>query len=189
MRRRAKPAKAKVEAKLPAARKSRNNQGSKVRDLEKRLRRETARRERAERALLETLDRQRATGEILQVISRSSANAQPVFDAIVNAAARLLRTDGGILTRIVGDLIELAAFTSSGPSGIDARPCAGDGSTRTADGDCRGLEGDKSLDVRPSAGTRHPHRERGSTVRVTAWGNHETGLRLVSRSRLLQRLP
>src|SRR6266446_3676684 len=117
MRRRAKPAKAKVEAKLPAARKSRNNQGSKVRDLEKRLRRETARRERAERALLETLDRQRATGEILQVISRSSANAQPVFDAIVNAAARLLRTDGGILTRIVGDLIELAAFTSSGPSG------------------------------------------------------------------------
>ncbi len=117
MRRRAKPAKAKVEAKLPAARKSRNNQGSKVRDLEKRLRRETAWRERAERALLETLDRQRATGEILQVISRSSANAQPVFDAIVNAAARLLRTDGGILTRIVGDLIELAAFTSSGPSG------------------------------------------------------------------------
>src|SRR3989442_3892885 len=117
MRRRAKPAKAKVEAKLPAARKSRNNQGSKVRDLEKRLRRETARRERAERALLETLDRERATGEILQVISRSSANAQPVFDAIVNAAARLLRTDGGILTRIVGDLIELAAFTSSGPSG------------------------------------------------------------------------
>src|SRR3989475_3232003 len=96
MRRRAKPAKAKVEAKLPAARKSRNNQGSKVRDLEKRLRRETARRERAERALLETLDRQRATGEILQVISRSSANAQPVFDAIVNAAARLLRTDGAI---------------------------------------------------------------------------------------------
>ena len=117
MRRRAKPANAKVEAKLPAARKSRNNQGSKVRDLEKRLRRETAWRERAERALLETLDRQRATGEILQVISRSSANAQPVFDAIVNAAARLLRTDGGILTRIVGDLIELAAFTSSGPSG------------------------------------------------------------------------
>src|SRR5712664_1344627 len=117
MRRRAKPAKAKVEAKLPAARKSRNNQGSKVRDLEKRLRRETARRERAERALLETLDRQRATGEILQVISRSSANAQPVFDAIVNAAARLLRTDGGILTRIVGDLIELAPLTSDGPSG------------------------------------------------------------------------
>src|SRR6266851_3591604 len=74
MRRRAKPAKAKVEAKLPAARKSRNNQGSKVRDLEKRLRRETARRERAERALLETLDRQRATGEILQVISGPSGD-------------------------------------------------------------------------------------------------------------------
>jgi len=36
MRRGAKPAKAKVEAKLPVARKSRENEGSRVHDLEKR---------------------------------------------------------------------------------------------------------------------------------------------------------
>ena len=37
MRRRAKPAKAKVEAKLPDARKSRKDEESKIRELEKRL--------------------------------------------------------------------------------------------------------------------------------------------------------
>jgi hypothetical protein len=93
---------------------------ARVETLEKRLQRETARRKRAERTLVEALDRQKATSDILQVISRSPTDVQPVFDAIVHSAARLLRGDGGILTRVVGDQIDLAAFTSSGPSGDEA---------------------------------------------------------------------
>ncbi len=62
------------------------------------------------------LEQQQATSGILEVMSRSSDNVQPVFEAIVNTAARLLRTDGGIITRVVGELIELAAFTSSDPA-------------------------------------------------------------------------
>jgi signal transduction histidine kinase len=93
---------------------------ARVEALEKRLQRETTRRKRAERAIVEALDRQKATSDILQVISRSPTDVQPVFDAIVHSAARLLRGDGGILTRVVGDQIDLAAFTSSGPSGDEA---------------------------------------------------------------------
>jgi GAF domain-containing protein len=110
MGRRAKPAKTKVEAKRPPARKSPKNERSRVRDLEKRL-------AEALKGKAEAQEQQAATAEILQAMRRSPADTQPVFDAIVSAAARLLRADGGILTRVAGELIELAAFTSSGPAG------------------------------------------------------------------------
>ena len=57
------------------------------------------------------LDQQTATADILRVISRSPTDVQPVFQAIVDSAARLLRGNSGVLTRIEGDRIELAAFT------------------------------------------------------------------------------
>src|SRR5262245_39779347 len=88
MDRRGKPKKGKAEAKRPLARKSPPDPVAKVRDLEKRLG--------------EAQEQQTATSEILRVISSAHSDAQPVFDTIVQSAARLcnatltgvLRTDG-----------------------------------------------------------------------------------------------
>ena len=65
------------------------------------------------RELTTALETQTATSDILRVISRSQTDVQPVFDAIVASAVRLLRGYFGALTRLVGDQIELAATTSS----------------------------------------------------------------------------
>jgi GAF domain-containing protein len=69
------------------------------------------------RELTTALDTQTATSDILRVISRSQTNVQPVFDAIVASAVRLLGADAGSLTRVAGDQIELAAFTSTNDTG------------------------------------------------------------------------
>src|SRR5207245_3314335 len=61
------------------------------------------------RELTTALDTQTATSDILRVISRSQTNVQPVFDAIVASAVRLLQGYSGALTRVAGDQIELAA--------------------------------------------------------------------------------
>src|SRR5436853_1143967 len=61
------------------------------------------------RELTTALDTQTATSDILRVISRSQTDVQPVFDAIVSSAARLLGAFSGAVTRISGDRIELAA--------------------------------------------------------------------------------
>src|SRR5262249_54046422 len=53
----------------------------------------------------------------LGVISRSQTDVQPVFDAIVASAVRLLGAYSGVLTRIAGDQIVLAALTSSDDAG------------------------------------------------------------------------
>jgi signal transduction histidine kinase len=90
---------------------------ARVEALEKKFAREVAKRKHAEKARAESTARQTETSEILRIISRSPTDVQPVFDAIVHSAARLLRADGSVLTRIVGDQIELAAFTDSGAAG------------------------------------------------------------------------
>jgi GAF domain-containing protein len=69
------------------------------------------------RDLTAALDKQTATSDILRVISRSQTDVQPVFDAIVASAVRLLEADSGLLTRIAGDQIEIAALTSTDPAG------------------------------------------------------------------------
>ncbi len=62
-------------------------------------------------------DTQTATSDILRVISRSQTDVQPVFDAILDSAVRLLRGYSGLVTRIAGDQIELAALTSTDGAG------------------------------------------------------------------------
>ena len=69
------------------------------------------------RELTTALDQQTATSGILRVISRSQTDVQPVFDAIVESAVRLLQGYSGALTRIAGNRIELAALTSTDAAG------------------------------------------------------------------------
>src|SRR5262245_21750187 len=69
------------------------------------------------RELTAALDKQTATSDILRVISQSQTDVQPVFDAIVHSAVRLLGGYGGGLTRVVGDQIELVAFTPTDAAG------------------------------------------------------------------------
>jgi GAF domain-containing protein len=69
------------------------------------------------RDLTTALDKQTATADILRVISRLQTNINPVFEAIVNSAVRLLRAYTGSLTTIDGDVIQLAAVRSVDEAG------------------------------------------------------------------------
>ncbi len=65
----------------------------------------------------ESLERQTATAEILNVIASSPSDVQPVFDAIVNSARKLIGGFSATLLRLVGDTIHLAAYTKSSEDG------------------------------------------------------------------------
>ncbi|HEU4367814.1 MAG TPA: GAF domain-containing protein [Methylomirabilota bacterium] len=99
MRRGAKPAKPKVEAKLPVARKSRNTEVSTVRDLKEHL--------------AEALAQQAAMTEILRLISSSLSDLQPIIDTVAECAARLCEASDAQIFLLEGDTFHLAA--SHGP--------------------------------------------------------------------------
>src|SRR5262249_18276308 len=59
--------------------------------------------------LTEALEHQTATSEVLNVITRSPTDAQPVFEAIVQSAARLCEAMFSLVLLYDGDLLRLAA--------------------------------------------------------------------------------
>jgi two-component system, NtrC family, sensor kinase len=68
----------------------------------------------------ETLDQQTATSEILRVISSSPTDVQPVFDTIVQSAARLCGATRSNLLRFDGELLSLAATFGFTPADVEA---------------------------------------------------------------------
>ncbi len=73
----------------------------------------------------QALERQTATAEILRVISESPDDLQPVFHAIVGAAARLVRSDGAYLFMREGDHYRVMSMVRPG------RPLFGPGKDLT----------------------------------------------------------
>src|SRR6266568_3237491 len=127
MRRGGKSTKPKADARRPVTRKSPKSEGSKLRQLQKRLK--EARKREADAA-----EQQTATSEILRVIS-AQRDVQPVFDTIVQRAVRLcnattagvFRTDGSMLyhpANYGGSPEALAAIRSRYPRpvGMDTTP-------------------------------------------------------------------
>src|SRR5262245_61656650 len=120
MARRAKPSNGKAHAKRPPARKAPKGDRARVRDLEMRLA-EALKREAEALTQLQTSHRERAeaqehqfaTAEILRVIAASPMDEQPVFDAIVSSAQRLLHAHSAALRRVVGGELVAVAFTTT----------------------------------------------------------------------------
>jgi two-component system NtrC family sensor kinase len=105
MERGAKPAKAKVEARPPVARKSQKVDGSMGRQLEQRL--------------PEALEQQAATSDILRAISQSPADVQPVFDTIVRNAVRLCGAIYCNVLRYDGEMLHIAAHHGFKPETLE----------------------------------------------------------------------
>src|SRR5262245_3624177 len=68
----------------------------------------------------EALEQQTATGEILRVIAASPTDVQPVFDTIVESAARLCHAQFCHVLRFDGTLLHLAAHHGMSPEGVAA---------------------------------------------------------------------
>ncbi|HSL50429.1 MAG TPA: GAF domain-containing protein [Candidatus Deferrimicrobiaceae bacterium] len=71
------------------------------------------------RDLTETLAQQTATGDILRVISSSPTDVQPVFDIIAERAARLCEADVGVVSRVDGSFLQLAAIHGVTREGVE----------------------------------------------------------------------
>src|SRR5262245_50592021 len=133
MGRHAQPAKGKAEAKRPPTRKAPKHGSARVRELEKRLAEALKREAEALRREAETLgqsqtshreraeaqEQQAATAEILRVISSSPTDVQPVFEAIVESAARLCDAFNAAVVSFDGELMRLEATRNRTPKTFD----------------------------------------------------------------------
>jgi len=72
------------------------------------------------RDVTDALARQTATSEILRIISGSPTDVQPVFDIIAERAAKLCEADVGVVSRVEGSLLPLAALYGVTREGVDA---------------------------------------------------------------------
>jgi signal transduction histidine kinase/putative methionine-R-sulfoxide reductase with GAF domain len=72
------------------------------------------------RDVTDALAQQTATSEILRVISGSPTDVQPVFDLIAERAVKLCDADVGVVSRVDGPLIALAALYGVNPKGVAA---------------------------------------------------------------------
>jgi two-component system, NtrC family, sensor kinase len=72
--------------------------------------------DRRTRELDEALQQQTATSEVLNIIRRSPADAQPVFDAIVQSAARLCGAIFSVVYLYDGDRLRIAATHNFTPA-------------------------------------------------------------------------
>src|SRR5262245_50104870 len=75
------------------------------------------------RDLTTALDKQTATSDILRVISQSQTDAQPVFDAIVRAAARLCHAVLSNVQLFDGQLMHYVAGHNIGPAEMEMLRC------------------------------------------------------------------
>src|SRR5262249_19228374 len=71
------------------------------------------------RDLTTALEQQTATSEILRVISGSPTDVQPVFDTIVESAARLCNALFSMLATFDGELLHLVAAHNWTPTAFD----------------------------------------------------------------------
>src|SRR5215467_6689087 len=85
----------------------------------------------------EALEQQTATAEILRVISSSPTDMQPVYDSIVERAARLCDAEVSLVARLEGEWIHVGAVYGTSVAGTDAvrrtypmRPGAGGATAR-----------------------------------------------------------
>ena len=118
MRRGAKLTKPTV-TKPPVPRKSRKNQHSRIRDLEKRLAGAQKREAEALKRETEAQEQQTATAEILGVISRSPTDVQPVFDSIAESSLRVCGALFSSVYRFDGELVHMVAQHNYPPAALE----------------------------------------------------------------------
>ena len=87
-------------------------------DLKEQLDQRTDELAEARRHLAEALEQQTATSEVLGIISRSPTNAQPVFNAIVESAARLCGAVFSVMWLYDGDVLHHVANNNFTPEVI-----------------------------------------------------------------------
>ena len=65
--------------------------------------------------LSESLEQQTATSEVLRIVATSAQSVQPVFDAIVEKAARLCEATFSAVAQFDGELLRLVAVNKMSP--------------------------------------------------------------------------